>query len=60
MDLAWKRPESSKYPQIWHTFTAAGEEYRIEDLPQSMTDQALKFMVENHCEDEPISAAYSV
>lgn len=56
--MSWIRAKSLEYPKIWHTFTVAGEEYRIQDLPQSMTEQALEFMDENYFEDEPISEAY--
>lgn len=37
--LKWKRPESSPFPKIWHTFKARDidsenlVEYRIQDLP---------------------------
>lgn len=60
----WKRPESSEYPKIWHTFKARDVdsdnlvEYRIQDLPETNFDQALQMMSNAFCKDEPICEAY--
>lgn len=50
IELKWKRPESSVFPKVWHTFTekdADSErlvEYRIEDLSESRREEAVKIM----------------
>lgn len=66
INLKWKRPESVEYPKIWHNFkvkninTNEVEEYRIQDLPESRTDEALDFIIQHYCKDEPICAAYGM
>lgn len=60
----WTRSKSSEYPKVWHTFEVKKrdsdefEQYRIEDLPESRTDDALAFMDDNFCKEEPLSQAY--
>lgn len=62
--LKWKRPESSEYPKVWHTFTARDSvsdrfvEYRIEDLTESKSEEASKMMVQYFCDGEPLCIAY--
>lgn len=64
IESEWKRPESSEYPKIWHTFKARDidsndlVEYRIQDLPESRFAEAIKMMSTAFCRDEPITGAY--
>lgn len=64
--LNWERPESLKYPKIWHTFRAKDTEsdelveYRIQDLPESRFDEVLNVILPNFLKDEPISEAYGM
>lgn len=64
VDSEWKRPESSEFPKIWHTFKARDidsdnlVEYRIQDLPESRFDEAVRMMSSAFCRDEPICEAY--
>lgn len=61
--LKWKRPETSEYPKIWHTFKAKDVdsdqlvEYRIQDLPESRFEEAIQLMTSNFCKDEPLNQA---
>lgn len=63
VELKWKRPESSDFPKIWYTFKAKDTdsdelvEYRIEDLSESKSEEALKLFVKHFCEEEPICKA---
>lgn len=65
MILHWNRPDSVEYPKIWHTFKARDLdsdeliEYRIQDLPQSRAEDALKHMFDNYIQDEPIAQQFS-
>lgn len=62
--LWWKRPDDIEYPKIWHTFKAKDidsddlVEYRIEDLAENQFEDALDFVTEIFCKDEPICQAY--
>lgn len=61
LKLIWTRPTSVEYPKVYRTFKArdldSNEliEYRIQDLPESRFEDAIKQMVENYLPDEPIS-----
>lgn len=63
--LEWKRPSEVPYPVIWKTFKALDldkqheVEYRIQDLPESMYEDAIKHMLENYLRDEPIANCWS-
>lgn len=62
-EFQWKRPESSDFPRVWHTFMAKDTEsddlveYRIEDLTESRIEEAIKMLVKFFCNDEPLCAA---
>lgn len=62
--LKWSRPQTTEFPKIWKTFYAPDissdklVEYRIQDLPESRFDDAIKHMVANYLKDEP--ATYSL
>lgn len=64
VELKWKRPESSEFPKVWHTFTAKDTdsdeiiEYRIEDLSECRAEEALNVMVQYFCEGEPLCTAF--
>lgn len=64
--LIWKRPESSGYPKVWHTFQAKDVDsdklvdYTIEDLPESKFDEALEILIEYFCKGEPMWMAYGM
>lgn len=64
IELKWKRPESSEFPKVWHTFKAKDVgsdefvEYRIQDLPESREEEAINCMVQYFCRDEPLCEAY--
>lgn len=64
IELKWKRPKSSEFPKVWHTFKAKDVEsaelveYRIQDLPESRADEALNCMIQYFCKDEPLCQAY--
>lgn len=66
IELKWKRPASFDYPNIWHTFTAKDidsdqlVEYFIADLPESQSDEALKMLTKDFCQDEPMCEAYGM
>lgn len=60
----WKRPKSSDYPKVWHYFEVKKnsgdiEKYRIQDLPISRTEDALEFLINDFCKEEPLNKAYS-
>lgn len=65
IESEWKRSESLEFPKIWHTFKAKDidsdnlVEYRIQDLPESRFDEAIKMMSTAFCKDEPLCEAYS-
>lgn len=65
-ELKWKRPESSDYPKVWHTFKAKdihsdeSVEYRIEDLPESRYEEAIAMMAQYFCGDDPLWEAYGM
>lgn len=62
--LKWKRPDSIKYPKIWHTFNARDlnsnelVEYRIQDLPASRVQDAYDHLLENYIKDVPMGQVY--
>lgn len=64
LNLAWKRPKSSEFPKVWHTFKAKDigsdelVEYRVQDLPESRFEDALDFMVPILSKSEPLCEAY--
>lgn len=64
LDLIWKRPNSKEFPKIWRTFKVKElnsdefVEYKIQDLPESRFDEAVDFMVEIFCSDEPLSESH--
>lgn len=66
IELKWKRPKSSEFPKVWHTFMAKDVEstelveYRIQDLPESRKEEALNCMVQYFCKDEPLCQAYGM
>ncbi|XP_037048195.1 uncharacterized protein LOC119082720 isoform X2 [Bradysia coprophila] len=59
----WSRPETSEFPKIWKTFFAPDirskelVEYRIQDLPESRFEDAIKHMAANYLKDEPMTFA---
>lgn len=63
IEFKWKRPISSKFPKIWHTFTAKDVdseelvEYRIEDLSVDKSEEVLKLLVQYFCGGEPLCIA---
>lgn len=60
------RPSSLSFPQVYHTFKAknkAGDaeiEYRIEDLPESMFEEALKLLTTDFAPEETICVAKNI
>lgn len=64
--LKWKRPESTDYPKVWHTFQAKDIDsnglidYTIEDLPESQFQEAISILIENFCNGEPLWTAYGI
>lgn len=64
LNLIWKRPSSSEFPKIWSTFKVKDSEsdefieYQIQDLPESRFDDALEFMIQVFCSDEPLTEAH--
>lgn len=64
--LKWKRPESTDFPKVWHTFQAKDidsnnlVDYTIEDLPESKFDEAISILVESFCKGEPMWMAYGM
>lgn len=65
LEFKWFRPKTSEFPKIWRTFSAADissdvlVEYRIQDLPESRFEDAIKHMVSNYLKDEPLTFALS-
>lgn len=61
--LAWSRPSTVVFPQIWRKFVARDVntddmvEYRIQDLPMERIEDAMQYMLNNYLKDEPISQA---
>lgn len=66
ISLKWKRPESSGYPKVWHTFRERDVgndnlvDYTIEDLPESKFQEAISILIENFCKGEPLWMAYGI
>lgn len=66
IESEWKRPKSLEFPKIWHTFKAKDIDsdnlvkYRIQDLPESIFDEAIKMMSTAFCKDEPLCEAYGM
>lgn len=64
MSLQWNRPAEVKYPSVWTTFKERDSnsdelvEYRIQDLPESMFEEAIKHMIEYFITDEPMSNSH--
>lgn len=64
LDLLWKRPSSVEFPKIWCTFKVKDlesdvfVEYQIQDLPETRFDDAVDFMIQIFCSDEPLTEAY--
>lgn len=62
--LKWVRPTNVPYPNVWMTFMERDlhddklVEYRIQDLPESLFDEAIAHMLENYVRDEPISQVF--
>ena len=62
--LTWKRPDSSDYPKVWHTFQAKDVNtddligYSIEDLPESKFQEIIPILMEYFCKGAPIWDAY--
>jgi hypothetical protein len=62
----FKRPESLVVPQIYHTFRAKDNnsekmiEYRVQDLLERDSDEAVKLMAEFFLPDEPFSIAFKI
>lgn len=65
-EFKWKRPGSTDFPKVWHTFMAKDidsdelVEYRIEDLTESRSEEAIKLLVEHFCNDEPLCDAFGM
>lgn len=63
LNFKWTRP-NSEYPRVWNTFMAKDidsdelVEYRIQDSPESREDEAVQFMAERMCKEEPLSEAF--
>lgn len=66
LDLMWQRQNLSKFPKIWSTFKVKDlvsnefHEYQIQDLPESRFEDALEFMIQIFCSDEPLTEAYGI
>lgn len=66
IEMKWKRPESSVFPKVWHTFTAKDAdserlvEYRIEDISESRSEEAVKIMAKNFLRGEPLCIAFGI
>ncbi len=65
LKLKWSRPQTTEFPKIWKTFFARDInsekliEYRIQDLPESRFEEAIKHMRANYLQDEPITNTLS-
>ncbi|KAG4078556.1 hypothetical protein HA402_002670 [Bradysia odoriphaga] len=63
LKFKWSRPETSKFPIIWKTFSAPDTsseelvEYRIQDLPTYRFEDAIEHMAANYLKDEPMTFA---
>lgn len=61
--LAWSRPVTVAFPQIWRIFSARDlstddmVEYRIQDLPVERIEDAIHFMLNNYLKADPIIQA---
>ena len=64
LELIWKRANSSNFPQVWRTFTSKDSErdelveYRIQDLPENRFKEAVEFMIDVFCSDEPLTESH--
>lgn len=63
--LKWARTQTAEYPKIWRRFAARDlnsdklVEYRIQDLPESRFEDAVKHMIANYLKDEPMTNTLS-
>lgn len=66
LDLMWQRRNLSKFPKIWRTFKVKDlvsnefHEYQILDLPEFRFEDAVEFMIEIFCSDEPLTEAHGI
>lgn len=64
LELLWKRPNSLSFPKIWRTFKSKGSvrdelvEFTIQDLPESCFKEAVEFMIDVFCSDEPLTESH--
>lgn len=65
LTLKWSRPQTAALPKIWKTFYATDvnsetlTEYRIQDLPESRHEDAIKHMISTYFMDEPMISTLS-
>lgn len=65
LKVKWSRPQTTEFPKIWKTFLATDinseqlVEYRIQDLPESRFDDAIKHMISNYLQGEPVTCVLS-
>lgn len=65
-NLKWKRPVTTEFPKVWHTFKARDldsdklVEYRIQDLPLERAEEAFEHMFANYIKDEPIGQVLGI
>jgi GNAT superfamily N-acetyltransferase len=63
MYFVWKRPEDVEFPKIWLDFKAGDPvtneivNYRIQDLPENLFGEAIKFMTEYYMTGDVISVS---
>lgn len=56
----WQRPSNLEFPKIFNKFTAKDldenklAEYYVQDLPENLYEDAIKFLIEFYTPDEPI------
>lgn len=56
----WRRPSHLDFPKIFHKFTAKDlvennfVEYYVQDLPEYLYEDAIKFLIEVYVPDEPM------
>lgn len=54
------RPASLQFPHVYHTFKAQNKagnaeiEYRVEDLPESMYEEALDLLIKDYAHEETV------
>lgn len=66
MSSAWKRPNTLKFPKIWHTFKAKDTEsdelvnYYIQDLPKNRYEDAMSHMIECFLKEEPMCVSKNI